>query len=292
MENRLYYELGLIGYPLGHSLSPALHQAALEACGLAGAYRLYSIAPSEAGEREIELLLGRVRVGDVQGLNVTIPHKQNVQKFLDRLTPTAEAVGAVNTIFLDRQGQLVGENTDVPGFLRDVSRLVSAEKGAAVVLGAGGSARAVVHALAQSGWEVRILARRAGQAEALARAAAGGGEQRHISTGPLEREALEAALRDCRLLVNTTPVGMYPKPDACPWPEDIPLPARCAVYDLVYNPLETRLLHRARQAGLAASNGAGMLVAQAALAFALWTGQEPPFEVMQKAFPTRLDILS
>lgn len=284
-EQRPHYELGLIGYPLGHSLSPILHQAALAASGLAGVYRLYPIVPSDVGVQEIGRLLARVRLGEVQGLNVTIPHKQNVQPFLDRLSATAEAVGAVNTIFLDAQGCLVGENTDVPGFFQDVSRLAPAPQAPAVVLGAGGSARAVVYALARSGWQVQVLARRIEQARALADSLAGTGDLFQISTGLLDRKALNTVIQNCGLLVNTTPVGMHPQPDACPWPEDLPLPAGCKVYDLVYNPLETRLLQRARQAGLAASNGSGMLVSQAALAFALWTGLEPPFKIMQGAFP-------
>jgi shikimate dehydrogenase len=158
-----YINLGLIGFPLEHSLSPILHQAALKAAGLQGEYRLYPLPPSPEGLQEIGALCQRIRSGTIKGLNVTIPHKQTVSRFVDRLTPIAEAVGAVNTLYLDKQGFLVGDNTDVPGFMRDISRLTDYAHGKAVVLGAGGSARAVVYGLSHACWDVLVLARRVEQ---------------------------------------------------------------------------------------------------------------------------------
>ena len=288
-EQESYCALGLIGYPLGHSLSPILHQAALESAGLKGEYRLYPIPPSPDGEQRIKDLCDQVRAGTIKGLNVTIPHKQTVRRFVDRLSPVAEAVGAVNTIFVNDQGKLVGDNTDVSGFMRDIARLTSLSSGKAVVVGAGGSARAVVYGLCQSGWEVLVLARRAVQAVALVEVIKTiQGLRGLVTYGLLERQTMMDCARDCQLLVNTTPVGMHPNEDDCPWPEDVPLPAQAVVYDLIYNPLETRLLQRARKQGLLYANGSGMLVAQAALAFARWTGLEPPFEVMERAFPEQI----
>lgn len=273
------YHLGLIGYPLGHSRSPVLHHAALAAAGLEGEYRLFPIPPSVEGTAQIGSLIKGLRQGELHGLNITIPHKQTVLPFLDRRTTVAQAVGAVNTIFIDSQGQATGDNTDVPGFLRDLQRLVGSTVGSALVLGAGGSARAVVFALSQAGWRIHVIARREEQAAALI-AEIGVSAQ----TGPLTEQTLAKTSIGCDLLVNTTPLGMFPEVGGCPWPEDLPLPPRAAIYDLVYNPVETVLLRRARQAGLPAVNGSGMLIAQAALAFQRWTGLEPPFEIMERAF--------
>src|SRR5215208_6339717 len=149
-------QLGLIGYPLSHSLSPQIHTAALQACGLEGEYSLFPIAPAD--RQGLQDLLSRLRSGEVQGLNVTIPHKQNVIPLLDELTPTAESIGAVNTIYL-RDNKLMGDNTDTMGFITDLKRFLNALPSSIVarpwslVLGAGGSARAVVYALLNDGWD-------------------------------------------------------------------------------------------------------------------------------------------
>lgn len=287
--NPTCYYLGLIGYPLGHSLSPQLHHAALAAAGLQGNYRLFAIPPTPEGQVEIGRLVEQLRQGKLQGLNVTIPHKQNVLPFLDRQSLVAQAVGAVNTLYTTSEGSgvrsVVGDNTDVPGFLWDLHRLAGAGTGQALVLGAGGSARAVVYALAQSGWQVQVVARRPEQASALvSEIGVASGLEDRLRAGAMEIRALAQYCGNCDLLVNTTPLGMVPNTAGCPWPEDLPLPGRAAVYDLVYNPLETGLIKRAWRAGLVAASGAGMLVAQAALAFKKWTGLEPPFEVMERAF--------
>ena len=155
-------QLGLIGYPLGHSLSPRIHEAALESSGLEGNYSLFPIEPDD--RQALGSILVRVRNREIAGLNVTIPHKQNVMPILDELTPTARAIGAVNTIFL-RDHKLVGDNTDAPGFLSDLKRFLTAETQRhgvfnVLVLGAGGSARAVVYALLHDNWNVTIVARR------------------------------------------------------------------------------------------------------------------------------------
>ncbi len=147
LHSPLAYSFGLIGYPLGHSLSPQIHGAALHALGISGEYGLYLIPPLPEGEDELAVLLTRVRTGEIHGLNVTIPHKQNVIPLLDELTPAAQTIGAVNTIFL-REGILIGDNTDAPGFWGDVGKLVErgVESGelylSALVLGSGGGARA------------------------------------------------------------------------------------------------------------------------------------------------------
>ncbi len=287
--NPTCYRLGLIGYPLGHSLSPQLHHAALADAGLQGNYCLFTVPPLPEGQALIARLIQDLREARLNGLNVTIPHKQNVLPFLDRQTLVAQAVGAVNTVYAVAESSgaysVVGDNTDVPGFLWDLHRLVGSGSGKALVLGAGGSARAVVYALAQSGWQVTVLARRPEQANSLvSEVGSASGLEGRLMFGGLDVEILARCSVDCDLLVNTTPLGMVPNTAGCPWPGDLPLPQQAAVYDLVYNPLETVLIKRARRAGLKAANGAGMLIAQAALAFHKWTGEEAPFEVMEKAF--------
>jgi shikimate dehydrogenase len=284
--------LGLIGYPLGHSLSPAIHTAALQACGLEGSYSLFPIHPDD--KMSLKEILDRVRSGEIRGLNVTIPHKQTVIEFLDELTPTAQAIGAVNTIWM-RNSKLIGENTDAPGFLTDLKRIFQFSREAfrlppsALVLGAGGSARAVVYALLEDGWEVTIAARRLEQAQQLADSFADS-QLRIYSLSILEAN-LQSLLSSLSLLINTTPVGMTPNIDRSPWPENLPLPPRAAIYDLVYNPQETRLVREACLQQLRATTGLGMLVEQAALAFQIWTGVRPPREVMFAAATQSLSNL-
>lgn len=265
-------QLGLIGYPLGHSLSPKIHTSALKAGGLQGDYSLFPIHPDD--KQSLKDLLDQVRSGEITGLNVTIPHKQNVIEFMDELTPTAQAIGAVNTIYM-RENKLIGDNTDAPGFLSDLKRVIgNRELGigkSAIVLGAGGSARAVVYALASESWKVTIAARRIEQAEQLANSF----PAHHF---PLTTFDLQPLTFD--LIVNTTPLGMTPNIGSSPLPENLSLPANAFVYDLVYNPRETKLVRDARAQGLNASTGLGMLIEQAALAFEKWTGHNPPRDVL------------
>lgn len=277
--------LGLIGYPLGHSLSPQLHRAALASARLDGDYRLFPIPPGEDGREAISALISLLHQGDLHGLNVTIPYKQHVMRLVAELSEVARAVGAVNTLYQSRDGTLVGENTDVPGFLRDLTRLMGGTgPGQALVLGAGGSARAIVYALAANGWSVKVLARRVEQAAALVfEIGVVLPGKAHLEVMPLSEENLTLS-ENVNLVVNTTPLGMYPQITGCPWPEKIPLPNHATIYDLVYNPAETVLVRRAREAGHLAACGAGMLISQAALSFQRWTGIDAPFEVMEQAF--------
>ncbi|HLA07910.1 MAG TPA: shikimate dehydrogenase [Anaerolineales bacterium] len=271
------YRLGLIGYPVSHSLSPKIQNAALRACGLEGDYSLFPIAQDDM--QGLKELLDRVRTGEITGLNVTIPHKQNVIPFMDVLTPTAKAIGAVNIIYM-RENKLIGDNTDAGGFLSDLRKFLTTEPqrhgdSNALVLGAGGSARAVVYALASDGWKVSIAARRIEQSRQLA------------STLPNSQllitnfENLQSPISSLLLLVNTTPLGMTPNIDRSPLPENISLSPHTKIYDLVYNPRETKLVRDARAQGCQATTGLGMLIEQAALGFELWTGFDPSREIMR-----------
>ena len=268
-------QLGLIGYPLSHSLSPKIHTAALQSCGLEGNYSLFPIPPED--KKGLQALLSRVCSGEIQGLNVTIPHKQNVIPFLDELTPTAQAIGAVNTIYLSAD-RLIGDNTDAPGFLKDLKQfLVNSQskienRKSSMVIGAGGSARAVVYALLNDGWKVTIAARRNEQARKLADS---------FTNYPLQIIYFSnIELSNISLIVNTTPVGMMPHTNQSPLPENLSLPRHVSIYDLVYNPRETKLVREARSQGLPATTGLGMLIEQAALSFEIWTGCSPSRELL------------
>lgn len=285
------YHLGLIGYPLDRSLSPKIHSAALTACGLDGDYSLFPIEPDD--KKELKELLFRVRSGEVTGLNVTIPHKQNVIPFLDELTPTAKAIGAVNTIYL-REDKLIGDNTDAPGFMSDLNIFLAGSPSPvlgeglgvreklALVLGAGGSARAIVYALKNDGWNVIISARRLEQTQELSSC--------FEDITAIELNVQTFQLFNLQLIVNTTPLGMTPNIDQSPLPENLSLLQNVVVYDLVYNPTETKLVRDARSQGLKATTGLGMLIEQAALSFEIWTGCNPPRNILFEAVrATRLD---
>jgi shikimate dehydrogenase len=266
---------GLIGWPVEHSLSPAMHNAVAEALRLDFAYVPLPVAPEEVGTA----VAGLAALGFL-GANVTVPYKEAVLPYLDRLDAAAQAIGAVNTIVVaDRL--LTGYNTDWIGFVEDLAALgVNVAGEECLVLGAGGSARAVVYALGQAGAHVRLFARRLEQAQALAGAlqvAAPCHNLADLETGvdPWQREPV--------LVVNTTPLGMVPHVDNSPWPDARPLPARAFVYDLVYNPAETKLMRQAQAAGGRAANGLGTLVRQGAHAFRLWTGHDPDLGVMWQA---------
>jgi len=276
--------LGLTGYPLSHSLSPRIHQTALDHCGLDGSYALFPVSPDVPGG--LRNLLVRLRSGEINGLNVTIPHKQTVIPWLDELTPTARAIGAVNTIFV-RDECLTGDNTDAPGFLADLKRfraLAGADSDTAktaLVLGVGGAARAIVYALTNDGWEVILAARRAEQARALANSF--DNRASTVTVAALEADALRPLLPHISLVVNATPLGMSPDVGQTPWPSGLALPPRALVYDLVYHPRETAFVSAARAAGLPAVTGLGMLAGQAALAFEAWTGIRIPIEILLAA---------
>lgn len=267
-------KLGLIGFPVSHSLSPKIQNAALKACGLDGEYSLYPIAPDDM--QALKSLLDRVRSGEMTGLNVTIPHKQNVIQFMDELTSTAKAVGALNVIYM-RENRLIGDNTDAAGFLADLKKFLTTEPQSlgdlnALVLGAGGSARSVVYALCNDGWNVTVAARRIEQTQQLA--------------SSFTQYAIRiTSVADLRLLtfdliVNTIPLGMTPNVDQSPLPENVTLAPHTKIYDLVYNPRETKLVKDARAQGLSATTGIGMLIEQAALGFELWTGIKPPKDIL------------
>ncbi len=253
---------GVAGRPIGHSLSPAMHNAAFRAAGLDAVY-----VPLEAADAED--LLTFVRAFGVRGVSVTAPFKERVLPYVDHLDPVAQRVGAVNTLRLDERG-MAGCNTDVDGFLDPLRAIGPWRPRRAVVVGAGGAARAVVVALASEGIAVDVYARRAERAEAVARLGGGTGH------------ALPPPAEGWDLLVNATPVGTAPEVEAMVVPRECLRQGR-VVYDLVYNPPVTRLLREASAAGCRTIGGLAMLVAQARRQFAWWTGCTLPAELFREA---------
>jgi shikimate dehydrogenase len=286
--------LALLGYPLSHSLSPVMHNAALAHVGLSDwRYEAWPVEPVRLGAA-----VAALRGNGYAGANVTVPYKEAVLPFLDGLTPVAQAIGAVNTIVKrhyfpslsstgergsEKQG-LIGHNTDAAGWLADLHALgVTITERPVLVLGAGGAARAAVAGCASVGAPVRILARRREQALNLQSLIS------HLEVFDFTPASLRRASTDCALIVNCTPLGMTPHVDASPWLDGVPFPPGAFVYDMVYNPAETRLTRQARAAGLRAATGLGMLVEQGALAFELWTGRPAPRALMRAAAEAELN---
>lgn len=263
----------LIGHPVAHSLSGAMQQAAFDALGIDARYELWDRKPIELAEAVAEL-----RGDDFLGANVTIPHKERVVALVDRLTEDAHATGAVNTI--TREGKkLIGHNTDVPGFRVALDRLIGKQKmpRQAVVLGAGGGARAVVHGLITEGFQrVVVFNRHLHRAEGMVRHFAKSASHMELRAMPWHASVIESELSKTRVLINATAIGLTS--DDTPVPGEL-LPPDLFVLDLIYS--RTRLLRDAQAAGDTVSNGELMLLHQGAAAFTLWTGQPAPLELMQ-----------
>ncbi len=256
----------LLGDPVAHSQSPALHNAAFAACGLDLVYLACRVAPGR-----LEAAIAGLRALGAVGANVTIPHKRAVLPFLDRLTPAAQGAGAANTLFR-QDDRWVGDNTDVGGFLDGLQPFADQLYGAdMLVWGAGGGARAVVYALLTTfaPATLTLAARRVEQAQALADAFAGLDPAGALQIVPLAH--MDEAVQTARLLVNTTPLGMVGHEAATPYPAARFAPGQI-VYDLVYVPRPTRLLREAAAAGAVPLDGLAMFRGQAARAFGRWTG--------------------
>jgi shikimate dehydrogenase len=197
----------------------------------------------------------------------------------------ARSIGAVNTILRDGE-ELIGDNTDMQGFLRDLSSVFSPSVGGALVLGAGGAARAVVYGLCKTKWKVWVASRRLEQATELANSINGMCIS-PVSPISLEIGKIEPIMPEITLIVNATPLGMAPNLDASPWPLGLPLPPDAVIYDLVYVPQETAFVRSANKNGLRATTGLGMLIEQAALGFELWTGRQASKSAMRRAVKAR-----
>ncbi len=271
--------VGLVGYPLSHSTSPAMHNAAFKSLGLDFEYRLFEVAPDKLKD-----FVASIRTQEIAGLNVTVPHKERIMAFLEELSEEARFIGAVNTI-LNKGYKLKGFNTDGEGFLASlqVEGKFDPRGKRAVILGAGGAAKAVTIMLCKAGVKSLVitdfLPDKVGALLSHLRLKC----KAEISAYPVGSVQLEMAISNADLLINATPTGMYPKTEESPLKPDIKFSPRALVYDLIYNPLETKLLKAAKEQGCQTMNGLEMLVRQGALSFKIWTGKEPSLDIMRQA---------
>jgi shikimate dehydrogenase len=273
--------LGLTGWPLGHSLSPRIYRAAMRSLGIKGEYNLYPVPTGGEGKAGLVRLFEKLRSGDLRGLNVTIPYKVEILDLIDRLSPAADAIGAANTLYV-RDDRVTGDNTDAAGFMSDLHALfpqlfsLEGEK-TGLILGSGGAARAAAYGLLQNGWQAVVASRSTGRGRDMADRLMSAGNDGNLRVIRLTAQSLTGFIeqQEVTLIVNATPVGMAPASDRSPWPLEVPFPEKAGIYDLVYSPAETVLVKAARQSGLQAYTGLGMLVEQAACAFEIWTGIKP-----------------
>lgn len=268
--------VGVIGDPVGHSLSPVMHNTEFVRLGLD-----YVYVPWRVAAADLAAAVAGFRAQHVAGFNITIPHKQAVIPLLDEVDDQAILVGAVNTVLHGADGHLKGFNTDVRGWTGDIERDVALRGKTVAVLGAGGAARAICTGACEAGAaELRLINRTPERARALAEAVAGrypGVTVRHVGLSDPDARSL---LRASGVIVNTTPVGMSGDPG-------IPIPAEWLhreqyVYDTIYTPSRTPLLRAAEAAGCVCRNGLGMLARQGALAFEIWTGHKPDAAAMEE----------
>ncbi|HDQ05544.1 MAG TPA: shikimate dehydrogenase [Candidatus Bathyarchaeota archaeon] len=271
----------VIGDPVEHSLSPAMHNAAFQKLGLNLVYVAFKVTRNELKEA----ISGAKSLG-LRGLNVTMPHKNAVIKYLDETDSTAEAIGAVNTI-LNEQGKLVGYNTDGKGAMIALQESgIYPEEKKMLLLGAGGAAKAIAFQAAQEAEELVILNRTPEKAEQLAellRKKFGN----KVKGRALSAEILKKELKTADILVNATPVGMHPHVNTSPIPSDL-LRRDLCVMDIVYNPLETKLVEDAKAVGAKVVWGLDMLLYQGAVSFEIWTNCPAPVDVMKKAALSKL----
>jgi shikimate dehydrogenase len=274
--------LAVIGHPVAHSFSPQMQNAAIRALGLNLCYVAFHVRPEDVGAA-----IQGMRALNLLGLNVTVPHKEAVIPYLDHLSEEAQRVGAVNTIH-QVKGELFGYNTDVYGILTSLKETAGLDPlpETVAVLGASGAARGVVYGLGTKPEvrTIRIFNRTLEKAENLANEMSRWTNAR-LEAYRLNDPALHEGLRDVGLLINTTSVGMHPNVEDSPVGESAALHPGLVVYDIVFNPLETKLIRQAREQGARGVGGIEMLVYQGARAFEIWTGIYPDVEVMKAALP-------
>lgn len=275
--------LGVMGWPIAHSLSPVLQNAAIEEAGLDYVYISLPVPPEKLKEA-----VAGLRAMQFTGWNVTIPHKQAIMAELDAVDEDARIIGAVNTV-VNRDGHLMGYNTDCIGFMQPLAQQGFLPKGKeATILGAGGAARAVIWGLLRAKVKrITLGVRNPAKAARLAEEFAAYGE---IQVLHWEDSAFAEHLAVTDLLVNTTPLGMYPHVEGMPPVDWTKLKKDALVYDIIYTPERTRFLSEAQAHGHAIINGEGMLAGQGAAAFTLWTGVAPDLALMKRALREELDL--
>lgn len=267
---------GIIGDPIEHTVSPAMHNAAFSELGLNCRYIPFKVLPED-----LEASLQGIRALNIRGINITIPHKVAAIRYLDEIDPPVENYGAVNTV-VNENGYLKGYNTDASGFLKALQEQgVNPMRKNIVLLGAGGAARAISVMLADKGAELTILNRHLPAAKSLADRIVRL-YRREARVLELNEDNLKTTTDEADILINTTSVGMYPNSNETPVQPGF-IKKGQVVADIVYNPLKTLLITEAEQRGAHVIGGIEMLVWQGATAFELWTGITPPVEIMRTA---------
>ena len=270
---------GIFGYPVKHSLSPLMQNAAFSKKAIDAVYVPFEVPPENLKEA-----VEGVRALGIKGLNVTVPHKERIVEHLDYLSDEAELLGAVNTV-KNENGELTGYNTDAEGFLRSLlEEGVELEGKRALMFGAGGAARAVGYALLKGGVKfLNIVNRNFSRGKEVGELL---GKLGNVLVYPLKESTVEVLLEDVDLIVNTTSLGM--KPDDPHLFDYSKIPSGVTVVDIIYNPPEPPLLKAAREKGCKTVNGLGMLVHQGAVAFEIWTGEKAPVETMREVLKREL----
>jgi shikimate dehydrogenase len=271
--------LGIFGWPVAHSKSPQMHEAAARSLGIELRYERFEVPSSDLAEA-----VRQKHEAAIDGYNLTVPHKEAIMTLIDEVAPAARAIGAVNTV-VRGDGRYVGHNTDAAGLVRSLEEAgVQLGNARIVVVGAGGAARAAVVGLGDAGAaEITVLSRRPEQSEALRQSL---GE--HVECNLESASLIEAAgcFEAATLLVQATSATLESNPGALEFAASLPidlLPTDAAVVDMVYEPLKTSVLALAEERGLTIVDGLGMLLHQGAIAFEMWTGFEPPLDVMRSA---------
>ena len=270
--------LGIFGYPISHTLSPAMHNAVIKALGLDMVYLPFEVKPPNLKEA-----INGIKSLGIIGVNITIPHKESVIRFLDDISEEARLVGAVNTI-VNKDRKLVGYNTDGSGYMASLKEELgfNPKSKRIIIIGAGGAARGILAALAtQKPKSITVANRTLSRAVSLIKAFKGKFRDTRFEAINLDDNMLKMSFNSVDLLINTTSVGMKQGKTL-----KIPLetlPKIAIVSDIIYNPLETLLLKKAKKFGLTTHGGLGMLVHQGARSFKLWTGMDAPMNVMRKA---------
>jgi shikimate dehydrogenase len=267
---------GVIGDPIEHTLSPIMHNAAFSALKLDYSFLAFKVKPTE-----LENAANGMRALNIRGLNVTMPHKSAILKFLDRVDLSAQIINSVNTV-LNRESKLFGFNTDGVGALKALRENGVELKGRKVLLlGAGGAARAIAYAMAKEADELAVLNRTLKPAQDLAKLLEKLANKK-IFAGSLTPKEIQQNLQDSDILINATSIGMKPKAE-----ESVVAPkflrSNLAVMDIVYNPTETKLVKEAQAVGAKVVSGVEMLIYQGAASFEIWTGKPAPVEVMRQA---------
>ena len=275
----------VIGDPVGHSLSPCMHNAAYEALGLDFIYVAFHV-------RDVRKATEGVLGFDIRGLSVTIPHKVAIMAYLDEISPLARHIGAVNTV-VNQDGKLIGTNTDAPGALRAIEEKEPVQGKTITMLGVGGAARAVAFALACERQPKELILLYRAEDESMAAGLKNDIQPNTsvvITCKTMHADVLQECIPASDIIVNTTPVGMHPHVEQCLVPEALFSPNHL-VFDIIYNPAKTLLLQRAQNRGARIINGVPMFVYQGAEQFTLWTGKEAPVKIMKNAVEGALGYL-